>query len=144
MHWAGIRVVAGAKVVLQLHYNLKSAGSTSDLTEVDFQVESKVDHEAAFAPWLRAAWAMDPDTMKIPAGQKQVIHQYREDPRGFFETVTGGIDLSEGFDVHSVLLHMHLLGVSGEGESGVPCAVELVEPAQHPQPGGLQHRTAVV
>jgi hypothetical protein len=48
--------------------------------------------------------------MPIPAGDRQVVHQYRGDPRVIFNFLAPGVDFTAGFDIHSVLPHQHLLG----------------------------------
>jgi hypothetical protein len=50
--------------------------------------------------------------MEIPAG-REVSHDVQRDPRSFFELVLGDLDMDAGFDIHSVLLHMHRLGTKG-------------------------------
>ena len=48
--------------------------------------------------------------MKIAAGDAKANHSHVGKPIGFFKQFVGGVDMTKGFDVHSVLLHMHQLG----------------------------------
>jgi hypothetical protein len=52
--------------------------------------------------------------MPIPAGDDRVVHEVVRDPRAFWDFAVGDLDLSAGFDVHSVLLHMHRAGAEAE------------------------------
>jgi len=53
---------------------------------------------------------VSPDTFRIPAGQKRVVHAVTLDPRPFLPFLGTRIDASRGFTIHSVAHHMHLLG----------------------------------
>ncbi|MCB9796027.1 MAG: monooxygenase [Alphaproteobacteria bacterium] len=109
----GIRVEPGSKVVLQLHYWEPGDPQGEDATSIQFQVESDVERYGAFAPWLDPAWVGG--GMRIPADDEDVRHDIQRDPRSFFSLfIDENVDLRQGFDVYSVLFHMHTLGKSGE------------------------------
>jgi mono/diheme cytochrome c family protein len=107
----GIRVAPGARVVLQMHYNLASGLGQSDRTTIELKLDATVEHEAAFAPWLDVAWVAG--GMNIPAGEGQVVHELTGDPRGFFKTFSGDLDIDDGFTIHMAMLHMHEIGRRG-------------------------------
>jgi hypothetical protein len=107
---SGIKVPAGSKVVLQMHY-YTGGGTSPDRTRLEMRIDDGVAVEAAFAPWLDIAWIAG--GMEIPAGMDDVVHTHSDDPRPFFQSFVADTDVSNGFDVHAVMLHMHKLGVSG-------------------------------
>ena len=108
----GIYVPPGSKIVLQMHYWTELYPGESDQTGIDFMVEDAVDHAASFSPFLDIAWPGG--DMKVTAGSEAVTHKAEGDPRGFFALLDDSLDLDAGFDIHSVLLHMHTLGKQGE------------------------------
>jgi len=97
----GIRVSAGSKIVLQLHYNLESAGPGPDQTRVLVATEPDVSHPSTIQPWANPGW-IGTELMDIPANTDGVTH-------GF--TYALPVDLN----IYSASLHMHELGVSGVG-----------------------------
>ena len=110
----GIEVPPGSKVVLQIHYFHPGSTEELDQTGLGLEVADSVVAPGAFAPWLSGTWPTG--GMEIPAGEASVEHTAEGDPRTFFEFLVGGLDLSDGFDIHSALFHMHKLGVRGELE----------------------------
>ncbi len=105
----GIKVPPGSKVVLQMHYNLSLGAGAADQTELLMKIDSTVDREAAFAPWLNVAWV--DGGMSIPAFQS-TTHTHTGDPRGWFSIFAGDTDVSNGFRIHGAMLHMHKLGTA--------------------------------
>jgi hypothetical protein len=95
----GIRVEAGALVVLQIHYNSDAQGPQEDLTTVGFATVDSIDHEAMFLPWMNPAWL---NSMNIPAGDAAVDFTFAFDPT----FLTGGAP----FTLYTPMLHMHNLG----------------------------------
>ncbi|TNE90520.1 MAG: hypothetical protein EP330_07895 [Deltaproteobacteria bacterium] len=104
---SGIEVPAGSMIVLQLHYFDQTDGT--DLTTIDFMTEESVARKGAFAPWLDATWPLG--NMEIPPGGTDIDKV--DDPRDFWQLMTGGLDLEAGFDIHSTMMHMHTRGVGG-------------------------------
>lgn len=106
----GILVQPGSQVILQLHYNT-AAGTGADQTAMALMTETAVPDRAQFAPVLDALWPIS--GMEVPAGQI-TTHDVQLDPRAFFSLLNSdAIDLDDGFQVHSSLLHMHRLGTHG-------------------------------
>ncbi|MCB9745604.1 MAG: monooxygenase [Alphaproteobacteria bacterium] len=109
----GIHVDPGSKVVLQVHYWEPGDPEGDDATAIELQVEPEVERYASFAPWLDPSWVGG--DMRIPAGDDDVKVDIQRDPRSFFSLfIDENVDMRDGFDVHSVLFHMHTLGKSGE------------------------------
>lgn len=56
--------------------------------------------------------------MLIPAGEREVVHWVEMDPRSFWSDPEIGfgpwLDLSRGFTIHGILMHLHLLGTGGQ------------------------------
>jgi hypothetical protein len=109
----GIVVDGQARVVLQIHYNtLGVAEISADQSLVEFRLESSVDTDGGFLPWLDFDWPSVDGSMLIPAGEASVVHAYEADPTqsalaGLF---IPGIDISRGLRIHTVYPHMHQLG----------------------------------
>lgn len=101
----GIRVEPGSKVVLQIHY-APLAGSGGDLTTIDVKLDESVAREAWIQPWMNPEW-YEPAGMTLPAGDPDVRVSVSLDPTLF---VGGG----EPLVMHTVGLHMHLLGTAGK------------------------------
>jgi hypothetical protein len=113
----GLRIAAGSKVILQVHYNTHDTApghgghGDSDTTSVAFKVDTSVDKVAFVQPWTNVEW-IDQKTMHIPAGQADVTHAWGTDPTAFLSDLTGGVFQNDKpLTVHSVALHMHTLGV---------------------------------
>ena len=110
----GIKVPAGSKIVMQMHYNVPPGNTASDRTEVQLKFDTSVEKEAAFAPWLDVAWVAG--LMPIPAFEPDVVHSKTGDPRPFFSAFVGDTDVSQGFRIHSAMLHLHKLGTRAHVE----------------------------
>jgi hypothetical protein len=98
----GLRVEPGSAIILQVHYNVLTAGIQSDLTRVEMKLDDAVATAATIQPWANPNW-IDTQAMRIPAGERDVMHAYEFDT----SLVTGG-----PFTIHSAALHMHTLGRS--------------------------------
>jgi mono/diheme cytochrome c family protein len=107
----GIEVPEGSQIVLQMHYNTLSSDGNPDQSTLDLMIEPDVQRLGAFAPWLDIAWTFG--GMVIPPGAS-VSYSAKDDPLGFFSLALGDdVDLSQGFDIHAAMLHMHKVGRSG-------------------------------
>jgi hypothetical protein len=112
----GIKVAVGSKVVLQVHYNLQSAGGdTTDLTQVQLALADSVLRPAVLAPWTDPDW-LKGQNMSIPAFQPDVEHDFAYDPTPYMSLLTNGVLRGPGFRMYSVSLHQHLLGKSSRLE----------------------------
>lgn len=107
----GIEVKPGSLIALQMHYSSPLGVAEPDQTSIELQIETTVANRGVYAPWLDVQWVGG--NMPIPAGESNVTHSIREDPRTFFAAFIGGLDLSNGFDIHGALFHMHQLGEQG-------------------------------
>jgi hypothetical protein len=108
----GIEVPPGSKVVLQIHYNLEDTAGGTDKSSIQMSLSDTVARRGAFAPWLDATWPLG--TMPIAAGASETTYSTTASPYGLFEFLVPDMDLSNGFDIHSMLVHMHKLGESAE------------------------------
>lgn len=102
----GIAVGPGSRILLEVHYS-RAAGDMPppDVSRIDLQLEDQVERAGKIQTWLDQAWP-EGDAMRIPAGQRDVVHAYADDPTTAF---TGGRPMR----IHAVALHMHLLGTQG-------------------------------
>lgn len=103
----GMKVPAGSKVILQLHYNTFGGEPQPDQTSVVFKVDDAVEKEAFIMPWANFAW-LQGDSMKIPAGESDAVHSWAGSPFIF----PGLADVTS-LTLHSANLHMHTLGSNG-------------------------------
>jgi hypothetical protein len=106
-------VEAGSRLIVQIHYNLRSTAPRPDNSIVELKVDDSVAKQAASAPVVNPGWLISPQSFRIPAG-KRVSHSWAGDPRPFLRFLGSDVDLSQGFMIHSVLLHMHRLGQRGQ------------------------------
>ncbi|MSP23630.1 MAG: monooxygenase [Myxococcales bacterium] len=104
----GIEIVAGAKVVLQVHYNTLNSGALPDRTSIELKLDATVERKAWVQPWANPSW-LDGGKMIIPAMTDGVGHEFGFDPTPF---------LSDGkpLRLYSAALHMHVLGQTARTE----------------------------
>ena len=108
----GIRVEPGAKIVLQVHYNLES-GSGTDQTTVELALADAVQREGFYIAWLNGYWTL-PEYMPIPA-HTWTKHEFVASPFPYFEWFANvPVDSRRAFLIHSAIVHMHARGVTGE------------------------------
>jgi hypothetical protein len=148
----GLLVKAGSKIVLQVHYNLQSLSSDSqvrDLSQVEFALADQVERRAFVLPWTNPQW-VSKQKMPIPAGAQNVDHSFGYDPTQYVGVVSGGqFDGSSGFRIHNVSLHQHLLGKTSNLTIAHPdgsstCLLDIPRWDFHWQRGyDLAHRTAL-
>ena len=104
----GIEIMPGSAIVLQVHYNLLAVTPGSpvpaDQTKLQFRVEQQVQKTGVIQPWANPAWILA-DTMRIPANEADVMHQFSADPN----LLLGG----QSVTIYGAGLHMHKLGKSG-------------------------------
>ncbi len=110
----GVRVKPGSRIVLQMHYSILDQGAQPDTTSVEFSIADEVAKNAGNLPWLNLQWVSEPDSMLIPAGAQNVIHEYVADPTlsPLLGEFVPGLDASEGIVLHSILPHLHKLGTA--------------------------------
>lgn len=115
----GLRMPAGAKILLNMHYNLVMGDDSPDQTAIDFMVESSVEREGQSVFVLDPSWPIG-DNMLIPAGDPSVVHE-----ADFGTALLGG-----AVDVYSVGMHIHTLATSGSvtierANGGDDCLVDI-------------------
>ena len=101
----GLKIQPGSKIALQMHYNADTSGPGPDRTSIDFRLDHHVDKEAFVLPWANPSW-LGNDSMRIPAGEQDVTHEFAFDPTQFLPG-------QQSFLIYSAALHMHLLGTRG-------------------------------
>lgn len=106
----GIRVPPGSKVVLQIHYNLSSANAAPDRTSIAMTLASSVDKVAIVQPFANPNW-LKSGGMPIPAGERDVRHQFFMDMAPVLSYMTGGeFQNNKAVTLYGAGLHMHTLG----------------------------------
>ena len=110
----GIEIPPGSVIVLQVHYNTLN-GVAPDLSSIELQLAgpSEIEREGAILWWTNFRW-IGGEGMKIPAGEKDVMHSFSFDPTPYMDLITGGVIPSgEPFVFLSASHHMHQLGTKG-------------------------------
>lgn len=101
----GLRVEPGAKLVLQVHYNVTKKPVLPDQSVIELMLEKKVKQQAMIAPFVNPVWMMNKKTMKLPKGQSNILFEFGAD----LTTLTGGGTVT----VYGAAMHMHMLGKTG-------------------------------
>lgn len=110
----GMKVSPGAKIVLQLHYNVSYSAPAPDQTSVALRLDAEVEKEASILLWLDYRWPRH-QTMLIPAGESMVVHSFVDDPTGWLPFLSAGaFAVGESFKIYSVGMHMHELGTRAQ------------------------------
>ncbi len=113
----GLRVEPGSKVILQVHYNQSGTRGGSDRSAFALKTDSTVEKQAFLQPWANPTWVSKPETMRIPAGQRDTVHTWKLDPTPYLSNLTGGVyPNNTPITVYSVALHQHTLGTSSKLE----------------------------
>jgi hypothetical protein len=107
----GIRMPVGTLPVLQVHYNHPSGG-VLDQTAVGVRVADTVTTEGYYVPWFDTQWLFVEGSMRLPAGQESIQHQFQAAPGSspLFLDVSNGQTLTGGMKLWRAFPHMHLLG----------------------------------
>jgi len=110
----GIKVPAGSKVILQVHYNLTNNNGLPDQTSIDFKLDDSVQKEALIQPWTNIDWVQN-HTMVIPAGNADQMYSWTFAPAAYWGYITSNI-IPSGATVTmwSAGLHMHTRGRHAE------------------------------
>ena len=106
----GTLVEPGSRLIVQIHYNLEATTPRPDRSVVVLKLDDAVQKRGAFAPVVNLGWLISPQSFRLPAGSKRVVHSWTGDPRPALELLGSDLDLRNGFVMHSALLHMHRLG----------------------------------
>jgi hypothetical protein len=108
----GIKMPAGSKLVIQVHYNTSATAPAPDLTTIDVKIDSQVTKQAIQQPWTNVQWVRD-RKMVIPAGMPDVMHSYTIDPTPFMGIITNNVmEGGKPFTIYAAGLHMHTRGTS--------------------------------
>ena len=109
---SGVEIVPGARLILQVHYNLDNVRPAPDRSTFELQLADSVARRGSYVPPVDFRWLALRETFRIQAGRKRERHSVTLDPRPFLPYVGARIDLANGFTIHRrVLHHMHLLGM---------------------------------
>lgn len=124
----GVRVEAGSKLIVQMHYNTSAVNQpVADQSSLGFALAPSVAKPAEFIPILDYGWVLGSKSMPIPAGDPEVMHEVtlsRTDPILLYLMQGLGVSPNATVDLWSAALHQHLLGShstlrverGGEGE----------------------------
>ena len=97
----GIRVQAGAKLLMAVHYDV-SHGSGVDATTAEFSTAKTVERDVVNLGLSHPLWLIS-GGMAIPAGDKDVVRTFRYDP-------TTTIGDGKSLNVYAANIHMHEFG----------------------------------
>jgi Copper type II ascorbate-dependent monooxygenase, C-terminal domain len=106
----GLKVPAGSKVIVQVHYNMTNDNGLPDQTSVDFKLDDSVQKEAIIQPWTNPQWVQN-HTMVIPAGTADQMYAFQFAPAQYFGYITNNV-IPSGVPVTmwTGSLHMHTRG----------------------------------
>lgn len=113
----GLEVVAGSKLLLNMHYNIVMGDTAPDRTSMKFMIEDTVEKVGQSTFVTDPTWPFG-DNMLIEAGDPDSVHT--------FDFALPLIDVT----VHSVGLHMHTLGSYGSlvvrhADGSQSCALDI-------------------
>jgi hypothetical protein len=122
---SGQQVKPGTRMIVQVHYSTVAEGDLTDQSSIQFMLKKEIENEGIYLPWFNLLWYLQPEMMRIPAGQEEVKHTFR----GTLGISAGAryiashLDLTEGAYLHAIFPHMHTLGrtfnirhISSEGQ----------------------------
>jgi hypothetical protein len=112
----GVPVLAGSKIVVQMHYNLVTHDGAPDQTGIVVTTADHVDKDAKFQFWANPGW-LQSHTMDIPAGDPDVEHSFAFDPTSF---VSGG----QPFTIYSAAKPRRC-PLSGPAVRRIACSMSL-------------------
>ncbi|HEY2746625.1 MAG TPA: monooxygenase, partial [Polyangia bacterium] len=106
----GLKIPAGSKVILQVHYNLTNNNGLPDQTSIDFKLDDTVEKEALIQPWTNPDWVQN-HSMVIPAGVSDQMYNWTFAPGAYWSYITNNIlPSSVPLTMYSGMLHMHTRG----------------------------------
>jgi hypothetical protein len=109
----GIRIPAGSKVILQVHYNTAGALPAPDLTSLDLKLDPTVQKEAIQMPWTNPDWILN-HSMLIPAGASDVKYTFDVAPLPWLSLASNGLFVdNQPVTAYTTFLHMHTHGSHG-------------------------------
>jgi len=97
----GIKVPAGAKLLMAVHYDL-SGGGGADASTAQFSTAKTVQREVTNMGFSHPLWLIG-DGMKIAAGDKDAVRTFAYDP-------TSSVGENGPLNVYAVNIHMHERG----------------------------------
>jgi len=112
----GIAVEPGSVMVMQVHYNTLDAEPEADITSFEVKLADAVDRPAVVMPLTNYRWVMGSTPMSIPAGSTDSTHTFTTDLSDTVLNYLGspaGLSPGDSFQIHSIGIHMHLLGTTG-------------------------------
>ncbi|MFV8755039.1 monooxygenase [Nannocystaceae bacterium ST9] len=130
----GVRVEAGSKLIVQMHYNTSAVNPSPDQTRVAYQLAPAVDKPAEFIPILDYGWVLGSKQMTIPAGDPDATHEVtlaRDDGILLYLMQGLGVSPNTTVDVWGAALHQHLLGthsvltVERSGDASDECLLQV-------------------
>jgi len=131
----GIRVQPGSVLVMQVHYNTLSSEPVQDQTTFQVRLSDEVERAATVMPITNYRWISGNETMAIEAGDPDAQASHDLDLSADVLDYLGteaGLSNGDPFLVHSVGLHMHLLGTKAtawleRADTSEQCLLDIPE-----------------
>lgn len=125
----GLRIPVGGKIYVQVHYNLPSGNSESDVSTLDLRLAPRVDQPAGVQAVSDPSW-LTQHTMNIPAGEKDVTHSFVVDPTLLAPLISRTFVGNKPLTLYATTMHMHQLGQSAflkvhRADGGTECVVDI-------------------
>lgn len=109
----GVEIRAGAKIIVQMHYNSPDASPLPDRSTILLKTDAAIKRKAAIMPLADPKW-ITAGTMTIPAHSKDVVHSVSIDPAKLANLVTGGaLSGDKPLTIYQAGLHLHTRGERG-------------------------------
>ncbi|MBL8911886.1 MAG: hypothetical protein JNM17_14430 [Archangium sp.] len=125
----GLKVPVGAKIYIQVHYNLTFAQGAPDVSTLDLRLEDRVKKIAGVMAVSDPNWIIQ-DTMVIPANQKDVEHHFDIEATRFSSLITSNFIDGRPLKLYATTMHLHQLGQSTSltikrADGSTTCAVDI-------------------
>jgi len=110
----GQRMNPDDRIVLQMHYSLAAGGDVADQATVSFSTSDDVALRAGSVAHFNFQWFVDGDSMAIPAGEANVMHEHSAPLVGspLVAAMMPEVDTDNGLRIYGVIPHLHQIGTS--------------------------------
>lgn len=125
----GLRVPPGAKIYIQVHYNLPRGGGAPDVSTLDLRLEDRVRRLAGVMAVSDPNW-LTQRTMRIPANEKDVTHRFDIEVTQFASLINQSFVDGQPLKLYATTMHLHQLGQAASlkilrADGSTTCAVDI-------------------
>jgi hypothetical protein len=113
---AGLKILPGSKLFIQVHYNITNGGPKPDQTSIEVKLEDKVRKEGSVQAWADPKWMSERFSMRIPKGEADVGHRFSMDPTPYLSLANRTFLDGKPIKLYMATAHMHAWGKSAKME----------------------------